>query len=179
MSTTIYTDGACRGNPGQGAYSFIVFQDNKEIFRESALIAGVTTNNKAEYLAIAKAMQWAGKNNITKFTIFSDSKLAINQIIGEWKVKEPELKAFIYTIRGLLAALPKDAVTFTHTTRETNGISICDKMCNEILDCGKSITDETTTRQTWQVLYRCPVCGATFSSVDGFCEACDTILVEP
>ena len=31
MSIRVYTDGACRGNPGPGGWGAIIFRDNEEI----------------------------------------------------------------------------------------------------------------------------------------------------
>ena len=48
-----------------------------------------STNNVAEYTALAKALQWLLANNLasTKIEIKSDSQLVVNQLTGDYKVK--------------------------------------------------------------------------------------------
>ena len=48
-----------------------------------------STNNVAEYTALAKALQWLLVNNFNskKVEIKSDSQLVVNQLTGDYKVK--------------------------------------------------------------------------------------------
>ena len=62
---TVYTDGGARGNPGEAAYGFIVYDQNKNIiFREGKKI-GISTNNTAEYMGVISALSWI-KDNLKK-----------------------------------------------------------------------------------------------------------------
>lgn len=76
----IYTDGACRGNPGPGGYGAVLKyrQHRKEIsggFRE-------TTNNRMEiYAAIAALEQLIEPCEIT---LYSDSRYLVNAISKRW-----------------------------------------------------------------------------------------------
>ena len=58
VSTCIYTDGACLGNPGPGGWAFVVFSDGKEKY---ACSEGVmeTTNNRMELYAAIMACEYA------------------------------------------------------------------------------------------------------------------------
>jgi len=53
MKYEIFTDGAARGNPGDGAIGFAVHQDSLLVWKQSKLL-GHTTNNKAEYLLLSE-----------------------------------------------------------------------------------------------------------------------------
>lgn len=76
----IYTDGACRGNPGPGGYGAVLKyrQHRKEIsggFRE-------TTNNRMEiYAAIAALEQLIEPCEIT---LYSDSRYLVDTISKRW-----------------------------------------------------------------------------------------------
>ena len=76
----IYTDGACRGNPGPGGYGAVLKyrQHRKEIsggFRE-------TTNNRMEiYAAIAALEQLIEPCEIT---LYSDSRYLVDAISKRW-----------------------------------------------------------------------------------------------
>ena len=76
----IYTDGACRGNPGPGGYGAVLKyrQHRKEIsggFRE-------TTNNRMEiYAAIAALEQLIEPCEIT---LYSDSRYLVDAVSKRW-----------------------------------------------------------------------------------------------
>ena len=62
--TVIYTDGACKGNPGEGGWGvYIALNDNtkKEIFGYEAK----TTNNRMELTAAIEALKYF-KNSISQ-----------------------------------------------------------------------------------------------------------------
>ena len=56
MKITIYTDGACVGNPGPGGWAAVILfeNDKKEIFGGERL----TTNNRMELTAAIKALEY-------------------------------------------------------------------------------------------------------------------------
>jgi ribonuclease HI len=91
----VYFDGLCQPiNPGGiSCYAFIVKNGERTIYSEYG-VAGEpfsedSTNNVAEYTALAKALQWLLSNNLvsTRVVINSDSQLIVNQVTGEYKVK--------------------------------------------------------------------------------------------
>ena len=55
---------------------------------------GDKTNNEAEYLALLKTLDLVNEKQSSSEDkiIRSDSKLVVNQVKGEWQVKEPRLK---------------------------------------------------------------------------------------
>ena len=67
MSIKIYTDGACKGNPGDGGWgALIIYPDNeREIFGYEEN----TTNNRMELLAAIKALEVVmGKEDAVSYT---------------------------------------------------------------------------------------------------------------
>jgi ribonuclease HI len=91
----VYFDGLCQPiNPGGiSCYAFIVKSDERIIHSDYG-VAGKpfsedSTNNVAEYTALAKALQWLLANNFSsnKVEIRSDSQLVVNQLTGDYKVK--------------------------------------------------------------------------------------------
>ena len=82
----IYTDGACRGNPGPGGWGAILECDGykKEINGASQL----TTNNIMELTAVIKALELV--KNSSSIVVTTDStyvKNGITEWIHNWKVK--------------------------------------------------------------------------------------------
>jgi len=80
----IYTDGACKGNPGPGGWGAYLISGahEKEIFGGEA----GTTNNRMELTAVIEALRML--KNPSKIRLFIDSqyvKNGINLWISNWK----------------------------------------------------------------------------------------------
>lgn len=77
---TIYTDGACSGNPGPGGYGAVISCEGKEI--ELSGREDDTTNNRMELMAAIVALE------ILKFpcevTLHSDSSYLVNAYNNNW-----------------------------------------------------------------------------------------------
>ena len=77
----IYTDGACSGNPGPGAYGVIMkFNGREKIITEGFR---KTTNNRMELLAVIIGLEAIIKPN-QSVTVFADSKYVIDAIEKKW-----------------------------------------------------------------------------------------------
>ena len=81
----IYTDGACKGNPGVGGWGAIIMQSEKNI----ELFGGEneTTNNRMELMAVIMALKEISSN--LELTIYTDStyvQKGISEWIKNWKV---------------------------------------------------------------------------------------------
>lgn len=77
----IYTDGACKGNPGDGGWGALITDglENKEIYGGEKN----TTNNRMELMAVIMALESIEKEQ--KITIFTDSTY-VQKGISEWIV---------------------------------------------------------------------------------------------
>ena len=82
---TIYTDGACSGNPGIGGWGIVILELKKEpIFLNGG--DDNTTNNQMELTAAIQALKYFNKRE--KITLFTDSQYVKNGIeswINNWK----------------------------------------------------------------------------------------------
>lgn len=90
------------------------------------------TNNYAEYEAVSLALEKAKELGLTNrdVTLRLDSKLVVEQISGNWKIKEPTLKPMAAKAHVLL----KDFKSwrFEYVPREQN--KEADRLVNEALD---------------------------------------------
>ena len=79
-NVTIYTDGACSGNPGPGGYAAILmFEDNKkEIFGAEK----DTTNNRMELRAAIEGLK--ALKRPCNVTLYSDSAYLVNAYNSNW-----------------------------------------------------------------------------------------------
>ena len=76
---TVYTDGACRGNPGPGGWGAILIARGKE--RELWGGDSATTNNRMELSAVIRALEALKRR--CRVTLYTDSKYVI-QGIEDW-----------------------------------------------------------------------------------------------
>ena len=82
---TIYTDGACSGNPGIGGWGVAILENNKE---DTFLNGGNdnTTNNRMELTAAIEALKYfEDKQTITLITDSKYVKDGIQSWIQNWK----------------------------------------------------------------------------------------------
>lgn len=83
---TIYTDGACSGNPGPGGWGAVLYYGNTE--RELSGGEAETTNNRMELTAAIKALE--ALKSRCKVALYTDSEYVrkgITEWITGWKAK--------------------------------------------------------------------------------------------
>ena len=82
-SVTIYTDGACSGNPGPGGWAAILEYGPHS--RELSGGAPHTTNNRMELTAVIAALQ--ALKEPCRVELYSDSKYFIDAIDKGWAIR--------------------------------------------------------------------------------------------
>lgn len=132
MKLEVYTDGGARGNPGPSACGIVIFHNDKLIDFD-AFYVGHTTNNQAEYLALRKGVEIVCKLRPESVKFYLDSELVVNQMKGEYKIKNNELKNHAEGIFGMLDCIKH--YSFHHVPRKDN--KFADKLVNIILDAVK------------------------------------------
>ncbi len=135
MILNIFTDGASRSNPGKSASGFAVYDDSNILLMKKSFFNGIRTNNEAEYLAIIASLESVyeeyGHENV-EIRLHSDSRLAINQLRGDYKVKDPKIKQ-LYN-EALLCIGKFDKVMLINVPRENKNIVAVDSDLNQLLD---------------------------------------------
>lgn len=94
---SIYTDGACSGNPGPGGWgAILIYKENR---RELSGGEAETTNNRMELTGVITALQTLKEP--CEVTLYTDSQYIVNAInkkwlagwkAKDWKRKDGELK---------------------------------------------------------------------------------------
>ncbi len=77
---TVYTDGACSGNPGPGGWSSILTYNGSE--RQISGGEATTTNNRMELTAVVTALEMLKES--CEVEIVSDSKYVVDAINKGW-----------------------------------------------------------------------------------------------
>jgi ribonuclease HI len=128
----VYTDAASRGNPGLAAISYSIYDEHGNVIESDAKRIEDTTNNSAEYQALIWAMERASEHTERGAVFYSDSQLLINQIRGDYRVRNEKLAVLfdkVVKLRGRFYT-PQ----FTHRPRQDPRISLEDDKVNAVLD---------------------------------------------
>ena len=115
---TAYFDGGSRGNPGPAGWGAYIVDDAGAVVAELSGALGVATNNVAEYNGLIAALQWAADNDVTALAVKGDSLLLVEQMRGNYKVKNEGLKPLHMKARMLVMQIGN--VSFAHVPREKN-----------------------------------------------------------
>ena len=114
---TIYTDGACSGNPGKGGWGAVLIYGKIE--REISGSEEETTNNKMELTACVEALKLLKEECEVEF--YSDSAYVVNAfnqnwiegwIANDWKNSQKKPVANKEIWQELIALCEKHKVTF-------------------------------------------------------------------
>ena len=127
----IEADGGSRGNPGPaGSGAVVIDADTGEVLLEIAKYIGFATNNVAEYSALKAGLQGALKlNEAARILVRMDSKLVIEQMSGNWKIKHPDMIELAAEVKHLASG--KD-IKWMWIPREQN--SRADALANKAMD---------------------------------------------
>lgn len=104
----LYTDGACRGNPGKGGYGAILVYGKYE--KEISGGERETTNNRMELMAAIVGLE--ALKEPCRVTLYSDSKYVVEAFLQGWvhswrlqgwrrgkeQLKNPDLWARLYEL---------------------------------------------------------------------------------
>lgn len=155
LEVNIYTDGACRGNPGPGGYGVVLsYKDQEGQQFEKELSQGYqeTTNNRMELLGVLRGLQSLKKP--CKVTVFTDSQYIVNSFNQKWlegwiknnwrrgPKKEAVKNSDLWKL--ILAAMETHDVTYVwvkgHDGHEQN--ERCDVLATTAAD-GKDLLEDT------------------------------------
>ncbi|MFL6239114.1 MAG: bifunctional RNase H/acid phosphatase [Actinomycetes bacterium] len=128
----VEADGGSRGNPGPAGYGAVVRDaETGEVLRTAARSLGTTTNNVAEYEGLLAGLRAAVEIDAhAEVDVRMDSKLVVEQMSGNWKVKHEGLRPLAKEAAALIRAL--GTVRFSWIPREQNGAA--DRLANEAMD---------------------------------------------
>lgn len=131
---TVFTDGGARNNPGPAGIGVVVYREGEKLAELSGYL-GEQTNNWAEYQGVIHALTYLTNHQLSSepIEVRMDSKLVVEQLSGNWKIKEPALQEQAARARELMEAFP--LVEFTYIPREKN--KEADMLANKAMDAGQ------------------------------------------
>jgi broad specificity phosphatase PhoE/ribonuclease HI len=129
-SVVIEADGGSRGNPGPAAYGALLRDAaTGEVIAERAEPIGVATNNVAEYRGLIAGLELYNEHTPeADLEVRMDSKLVVEQMSGNWKIKHPDMKPLAMAAHRLAPF----GTTYTWVPRAQNAHA--DRLLNQALD---------------------------------------------
>jgi probable phosphoglycerate mutase len=115
---TAYFDGGARGNPGPAGWGVHIVDGQGAVLARLHGALGTATNNQAEYRGLIAALRWAADHDVTRLRVRGDSELLIEQMRGNYRVKNAGLKPLHAEARLLVMQIGD--VAFEHIPREQN-----------------------------------------------------------
>lgn len=143
----LFTDGACRGNPGPGSWAAVGQVVPDEVLFTSSGLEVLTTNNKMELEAVIQGLEQIREQegNFQDIYVYSDSKYVIEGIekwVHGWK-KRGWLKADNKPPENLELWKNLDRLRDSFSFVQFNWVKghsghpqneYCDRMANQVLD---------------------------------------------
>ena len=138
-SVIVEADGASRNNPGPAAYGVLLKDaDTGELIAERGEAIGVATNNVAEYRGLIAGLELAAEHAPgADLEVRIDSKLVVEQMSGNWKVKHPSMKPLAAEAKRLAPA----GTSYTWVPRAENAEA--DRLANRALDAEREPAQES------------------------------------
>lgn len=96
---------------------------------------GEATNNQAEYRALTTALEEAARLGASRVDIRTDSKLMVEQVLGNYRVRNAGLRPLFERAMRLLSAC--EAHSLVHIPRSENAAA--DALANRALDNRNSV----------------------------------------
>jgi probable phosphoglycerate mutase len=129
-SVIIEADGGSRGNPGPSAFGAVLKDASTgALIAEIGERIGEATNNVAEYRGLIAGLEMAAElTPQASVEVRMDSKLVVEQMSGNWKIKHPAMRPLAVQANSLAPI----GTVFTWVPREQN--KHADRLANEALD---------------------------------------------
>lgn len=134
---TLEFDGGSRGNPGPAGIGVVVRAADGTPLVTLGRFIGRATNNVAEYRALIASLEQARSLGARKIRVRGDSELIIRQMLGQYRVKNTDLRVLYDQAQSLLEHF--DDSKFEHNLRHKN--ELADKLANLAMDRKSDVTD--------------------------------------
>lgn len=137
MAWTAHIDGGSRGNPGPAAAGVCLADEKGKVVFAGGFFLGTLTNNQAEYRGLLAALDLLHAAGAKRVNIVSDSELMVQQLLGHYRVKSPDLKPLFAEAKEMLGRF--DSWEVRHVLREGN--THADRMVNRALDAVRDVVE--------------------------------------
>jgi ribonuclease HI len=153
---TIYTDGAAKGNPGNGGYGVVMMSGHHK--KELSEGFRLTTNNRMELLSVIVALETIKTTN-AQVEIFSDSKYVVDSVekkwVFGWQKKGFKGKKNIDLWQRFLKIYPKHQVKFNWVKGHAGNLfnERCDELAVQAAEGQNLLIDEGYEKESSEGLF--------------------------
>jgi ribonuclease HI len=114
---TVVFDGGSLGNPGRGYGSYQIVGGDGLVAHRRLEFGDRVSNNQAEYRTLIDALEdlhaRLGRDSAgAAIAVRGDSQLVVNQVIGRWRVKHPDLQPLRERVAALLKGFQRTDVAW-------------------------------------------------------------------
>ena len=134
---TVQFDGGSRGNPGPAGIGVVLRAEDGTPLVTLGKYIGRATNNVAEYTALIEGLRKGKELGAKRIVVRGDSELVVRQLLGQYRVKSPDLKDLYDEAKLLLRQF--ESAKVEHNYREKN--TLADKLANLAMDRRAEVTD--------------------------------------
>lgn len=132
MNYTLFTDGCYSRSHQEGAFAYVILDNQGKIVRKLSKKITDETNNRAELKAIIAGIYHLPQD-AEKVKVISDSQYALNTLFGGWSrnTNNDLFKSFDNVMSKRTELIIEWEWVRGHSGNEYN--EMCDKMCNDVL----------------------------------------------
>lgn len=137
VKAVLFADGGARGNPGPAGIGVVLKDSRGKVLGEIAEPIGTATNNIAEYKALIAGLELALESGVSELDVCVDSKLVMQQVQGNWKIRNERLRALAARAQGLSSKF--ESFSIRHVPRAEN--ERADELANIGMDSAVDMDD--------------------------------------
>ena len=116
LTWEVYVDGA--SNQKGSGVGLVLMSPEKVVIEKSLRLDFSTTNNEAEYEALLVGMAMVQSMGGKSIKLFSDSRLVVGQVRGEFEAKDERMQGYLSQVKYL--QLKFDSFDLLHVPRSGN-----------------------------------------------------------
>ena len=116
LTWEVYVDGVLN-QKGSGV-GLVLVSPEKVVIEKSLRLDFSATNNEAEYEALVEGMAMVQRMGGKSIRLFSDSRLVVGQVRGEFKAKVERMQGYLSQVKCL--QLKFDSIDLLHVPRSGN-----------------------------------------------------------
>jgi len=128
----VYSDGACRRNPGPSSIGVILYDDAWNELERFAQVLGNATVNAAEYRALMRGLDLAAKFTRRGVECYLDSDIVEGQISGRYRLRSDKLRSLFHEVKDL--ERPFEKVTYLRVRGNDQRHGLAHKLAHDALN---------------------------------------------